>query len=241
MNWNCIVFGLRAAALVLALVGAGAVPTAAQRSRPGLREVRDLGTAGVNLVVAVPTGEFKRNVDVAGGVDLFGALNVGRPLSLRFEGSYLVYGSENRFVAQPYYPLSINTTYSIMTLGIGPQITLGEAPVRLYGFGTVGASYLSASSSYRFGGCACDVVGTGTDFDDWTTALQAGGGLLVSLRSRRAPIALDLGARYLTNGYAWYVTPGDVVSQPTGLVNVYPTRTRADLVMIHFGVLVSIR
>jgi len=209
----------------------------------GLRELRDVGSAGVNLVLAVPTGEFRQNVDIAGGLDVFGAFNLGRGdgLALRLDGSYLIYGSDNHFVTQPYYPVSINTTYSIATFGIGPQITLGQGPVRLYGFGTFGASYIWARSSYGVDGCGCDAFASGTDFDDWTAALQGGGGVLVNLRSRHVPIALDLGARYLSNGEAWYVSPGDVVPQPNGDVVIYPVRSRANLVMLHVGVSVGLQ
>jgi hypothetical protein len=218
-----------------------AVPAAAQRY--GLREVRDVGLGGINLVVAVPVGEFRRNIDVAGGVEVFGAINLGRgsPVALRLDGSYLLYGHDSRIVAQSYYPLAINTTYSIATFGVGPQLTIGTGPLRLYGFGTFGASYISARSSYRVDGCGCETLSSETDFDDWTAALQTGGGLLVTLRSGHTPIALDLGARYLHNGDAWYVTPGDVVPQPNGDVFIYPAHSRADLVMIHLGVSVGIR
>lgn len=240
-DMTSLVYRLRAAAVTCGMLVAGAAGAAAQRYRPGLREVRSPGTAGINLVVALPIGAFEQNVEAAGGIDLFGALNMGGGLALRLEGSYLVYGSDNRYVAQPYYPLAINTTYSIATVGFGPQLTLGTGPVRLYGFGLLGVSYLSATSSYRAGGCGCNVIQSGTDFDDWTRAAQGGGGLLVSVRSRHAPIAVDLGARYLANDYAWYVTPGDVVPQPDGTVTVYPTRSRADLVLFHLGVVVGIR
>jgi hypothetical protein len=231
---------MRAAAIWAGLLAA-AIPATAQRY--GLREVRDIGTGGINLVVAVPMGEFQRNVDVAGGVDVFGAINLGRgsPVALRLGGSYLLYGHDNRIVTQPYYPLAINTTYSIATFGLGPQLTIGTGPVRLYGFGTLGASYISARSSYRVDGCGCETFDSATDFDDWTAALQTGGGLLVTLSTRHIPVALDLGASYLHNGEAWYVSPGDVVPQSNGDVFIYPVHSRADLVLIHLGVSVGIR
>jgi len=232
--------GLRAAVLLAGLL-ATAIPATAQRS--GLREVRDVGTGGVNLVVAVPMGEFQRNVDVAGGVDVFGAINLGRgsPIALRVGGSYLLYGHDKHIVTQPYYPLAINTTYSIATFGVGPQLTVGTGPVKVYGFGTFGASYISARSSFRVDGCGCETFDAATDFDDWTSALQTGGGLLISLRTRHVPVALDLGASYLHNGEAWYVSPGDVVPRSNGDVFIYPVYSRADLVMIHLGVTVGIR
>ena len=231
--------GLLAAGLLIA----ASVPATLGAQRYGLREVRDVGNAGVNLVVAVPSGEFRRNVDIAGGVDVFGAFDLGRNsgLALRVDGSYLIYGSDNRIVTQPFYPVSISTTYSIATFGVGPQVTLGRGPVRVYGFGTFGASYIWVRSSYGVDGCGCDAFASATDFDDWTAALQGGGGLLVNLRSRHTPIALDLGARYLSNGNAWYVSPGDVVPQPNGDVVIYPVRSKANLVMFHLGVSLAIQ
>ncbi|HEY7686844.1 MAG TPA: hypothetical protein VH833_12130 [Gemmatimonadales bacterium] len=232
--------GMRAAAILACLL-ATAIPATAQRY--GLREVRDVGTGGVNLVVAVPMGEFRRHVDVAGGVDVFGAINLGRgsPVALRLGGSYLLYGHDKHIVTQPYYPLAINTTYSIATFGVGPQLTFGTGPLKVYGFGTFGASYISARSSFRVDGCGCDTFDSVTDFDDWTSALQTGGGLLISLSTRHVPVALDLGARYLHNGEAWFVSPGDVVPQSTGDVFINPVFSRADLVMLHVGVSVGIR
>jgi hypothetical protein len=225
--------------LVLLAVG----PTVLGAQRYGLREVRNVGSAGVNLVVAAPVGEFKRNVDIAGGLDVFGAFNLGgsEALALRVDGSYLIYGAENRFVPQGYFPVSINTTYSIATFGLGPQVTLGQGPLRLYGFGTFGASYLWVRSSYGVDGCGCDAFASGTDFDDWTAALQGGGGVLLDLHTRHVPVAIDLGARYLSNGNAWYVSPGDVVPQPNGDVLIYPVRSRANLVMFHAGVSIGLR
>lgn len=234
---------VRVGLVALAVMVAGVRPGVGQRYASGLREVRNVGSAGINLAVAVPVGEFKRNVNVAGGVDVFGALSLGRggAVAIRFDGSYLIYGDENHYIPQPFYPVAVNTTYSIATFGIGPQLTVGQGPVRLYGFGTFGASYISARSSYRVDGCGCDAFASQTDFDDWQGALQGGGGLLIALRTRRAPVSIDLGARYLYNGDAWYVSPGGVNPQPNGSVLVDVNRSPANLVVMHLGVSVGIR
>ncbi len=200
----------------------------------GLREVRgDAGAFGINLAVGAPQGDFARNVDVAGGLDAFGTVNLGagNPLGLRFEGAYLVYGSDHQF--------DLNTTYAIATLGVGPQITVGQGPMRLYGFGTVGFSYISAYSSFP-DGCGCYSYGSQTDFSDWTSSLQAGGGMLLTL-GRRTPVSLDIGARYLSSGFANYVAPGDVQPQPNGDVVVFTSRARPNLTIVHFGVSIGIR
>jgi len=217
---------------VFTLIAAAAAPAAGPRYASGLREVREMGSAGINIAIGVPTGDFAQNVDVAGGFDAFGTVNLGAgsPMALRFEGAYLVYGSDHQF--------DLNTTYSIATLGFGPQITLGEGPMRLYGFGTVGLSYISAYSSFR-DGCGCYSYSQ-TDFSDWTSALQAGGGVLLTL-GRRSSVSLDLGVRSLYSGYANYVAPGDVQPQSNGDVIVYTSRARPNLTMVHLGLSVALR
>ena len=215
-----------ALSLLALVVGAGS----ASAQYHGLREVRgDAGMFGVNLAIGAPQGDFAQNVDVAGGIDAFAA--VGNPVGLRLEGAYLVYGSDHQF--------DLNTTYAIATIGVGPQITVGEGPMRLYGFGTVGFSYISAYSSFP-DGCGCYSYGSQTDFSDWTSALQAGGGVLLTL-GRRTPVSLDIGARYLYSGFANYVAPGDVQPQPNGDVVVYTSRARPNLAIVHFGVSIGIR
>ena len=215
------------ALLLLALVvGAGS----ASAQYHGLREVRgDAGMFGVNLAIGAPQGDFAQNVDVAGGIDAFAA--VGNPVGLRLEGAYLVYGSDHQF--------DLNTTYAIATIGVGPQITVGQGPMRLYGFGTVGFSYISAYSSFP-DGCGCYSYGSQTDFSDWTSALQAGGGVILTLGSR-TPVSLDIGARYLYSGFANYVAPGDVQPQPNGDIVVFTSRARPNLLIAHFGVSIGIR
>jgi hypothetical protein len=222
----------RTVGLSLLVLLVGVAPASAQYH--GLREVRgDAGAFGINLAVGAPQGDFAQNVDVAGGIDAFGTVNLGagNPLGLRFEGAYLVYGSDHQF--------DLNTTYAIATLGVGPQITVGQGPMRLYGFGTVGFSYISAYSSFP-DGCGCYSYGSQTDFSDWTSSLQAGGGMLLTL-GRRTPVSLDIGARYLYSGFANYVAPGDVQPQPNGDVVVYTSRARPNLTIVHFGVSIGIR
>jgi hypothetical protein len=54
-------------------------------------------------------------------------------------------------------------------------------------------------------------------------------------------VSLDIGARYLSSGFANYVAPGDVQPQPNGDVVVYTSRARPNLTIVHFGVSIGIR
>ena len=112
----------------------------AQRS--ALRAVRNEGSAGLTFVVAQPLGEFRRNGDVAAGLTGFVVVGFDRMASLgmRIDGQYMVYDSD-------YRGYGISTTSSIGSLALGPQVTLGQGPIRPYGFATVGGSFFWSSVS----------------------------------------------------------------------------------------------
>src|SRR6266516_4184122 len=122
----------------------GTTPLVGQRS--ALREVRDRGSFGVNVVVAQPLGAFRRTGSVAPGLSGFAVVG-GPTLGLRIDGSWMVYDSR-------YQGYGVSSTSQIGSLAIGPQITLGQGPIRLYGFATAGGSLFWSNASYS-GGCGC--------------------------------------------------------------------------------------
>lgn len=136
--------------------------------------------------------------------------------------------------------LDLETDNVIGSLGVGPQITLGGGPVRVYGFGTIGVGYFATTSTLG-DGCGCEpFVGT-TNFEDFTLARELGSGLQVRLARRRAPVFLDLGVRYLRNGRTRYLRPQDIVENPDGSVSLRPVESEANLVLFQIGVSVGIR
>jgi hypothetical protein len=199
-----------------------AVPVAAQRY--GLRECATSAWA-VSTWCGGPGGEFRRNIDVAGGVSVRAINLVAAAPSPCASALLSPLWPDSRIVAS-YYPLA-STTYSIATFGVGHAPSARTAQTLWV---QVRRFYISARSSYRVDSCGCETLSSETDFDDWTAALQTGGGLLVTLRVATS-IALDLGARYLHNGDAWCITPG-TSCQPNGDVFIYPAHSQADLVMI---------
>jgi len=93
-----------------------------------------------------------------------------------------------------YFGYGVSSTSSIGTLALGPQVTLGQGPLRLYGFGTRGWLVVWTSASYS-GSCGCydpDVFFLDGHF---TTTTQLGGGMLITVSQRRSPVAIDLGVR----------------------------------------------
>jgi hypothetical protein len=228
--------GLAAGSLMLVAMVQGA---SAQRS--ALREVRDWGLAGASLAVAVPVGEFATHVGEGGGIDGFMTFNLDRfgMTALRIDGSLLAYGrsTEHGYIDGPYYyePVDLITTSWIVSLRAGPQITIGQGPIKMYGFGLAGFSVFTTSTQFSSYDCGCGSYDEVTEHDDLNLAWEAGGGLLVPLGHRQR-VMLDLGARYLRNGRAQYL-PARFVGSGTTV----PLESEANLVAIHFGVTFALR
>src|SRR5947207_1093697 len=65
-------------------------------------------------------------------------------------------------------------------------------------------------------------------------------GVLIPLRVRSAPVAIDLGAHYMYIGKARYLTPGDIHEQNDGTVNITAHHSQANMVMYRVGVRVGV-
>jgi hypothetical protein len=200
----------------------------------------ELGTAGGSLVLALPTGEFKRYVNVGGGVNGFLDIGLGRhsPAGIRIDGTFILYGNERRRVplsstVQLVY-VDVNTSNQIVNLGIGPRIAARSGAIRPWVGGEIGFSYFWTSSSVA-GSDNAGPFASSTNFKDFTLAWRAGGGLLVQVGHGRTPIYLDLAAHYLRNGRVSYLRPGSIdtsVSPPV----ITPIESETNLWLVQLGV-----
>ena len=234
--------GLEAAAAVLALF-ALATPVragegAGSGDHAGLR-------FGGGLTVAAPTGEFAKNVDVAGG--LSGHALYGRPhgaLALRLDGGWLIYGEQKLRRAVPGTDGRVledvaTTDNWIAHLSLGPQLMASSGRVRPYASAFAGASYFATSSELVLPRrtlvtpvpgtlvVSQDPFRTTTHYDDFTALFGGGAGVLVGLG--RGHTALDLGVRYVANNPVRYLAEGDPIDGT-------PRRSTGHLVEFHIGV-----
>lgn len=239
---------VRRFAILVQLGVVALVPAVAFAQHSSLRSGDDeAGAVGITFYGAAPwgggAGSFRPFTDFAPGAGLSAIVNLGSgsPLAIRLDAAGVIYGSGYQPVPQAGYPLSLQTTNGMGTLGIGPQLTIGGGPIRLYGFATFGASYISTWSSYQDGGCGCAAWGGGTTFSDWAAAYRAGGGLLLRMGGRRSSTMLDLGAGYLHNNAAWYVVPGSVATAPDGSLRLATAYTPLNFVTFHVGISVILR
>lgn len=210
--------------------------------RGGLREVRggsrgghrSWGSIGLAGVGGTPVGQFRNLVDHVKGGNANLNLNFNRrgTVALRIDGSYLLYGSENRPLplAGPGGLLvgTMNTRFYIASLRAGPEF-VGTGRLRPYIFGTAGISYFATETS---AGICC---GT-TNYHDAVASFAGGAGLRMDLtHSRRRPVSLDLGASWVRNGKVNYLREGDIVSNPDGSFTFNPVRSETNLFLLHGG------
>ncbi|HEU4439868.1 MAG TPA: hypothetical protein VFT36_11495 [Methylomirabilota bacterium] len=228
-----------------------AVPLAAQQG--GLREVREWGTSGAALVLAVPTGYMGQFIDVAGGLDGFLAVNLGpgSPLALRFEGAFLAhqlsYGGAVFVVGGgpytgPYGSVAVETNSAsyITSLRAGPQLTLGGDQMQLYGLVLGGVSYFATTYGTASYDCYCGYYGSWDHYTlsgDVTFGWEAGGGLRFRLGGHSRSW-LDVGGRYVRHDQARYLAAGPVVN---GARLWQPVVGPADMVVLRVGVSVGLR
>ncbi|PYQ49532.1 MAG: hypothetical protein DMF78_18025 [Acidobacteria bacterium] len=190
---------------------------------------------GGSVVVGAPRGALGEQASVAGGLAGHAVFPSASPvLSLRLEGSWLLYGTETVRVPLARTAGRINreitTDNWIAQLGIGPQLVLPLRAVRPYVHGFAGVSYLSTTSQLRDPDGF--VSATSTNYDDTAFAYGGGGGLLVPLRGRGT--SLDLGVRYVRTGSVRFLGEGDLVSADGG-VRAVPHRGHADMLEFRVG------
>jgi hypothetical protein len=202
--------------------------------RSALREVRHGGSAGLTFVVAQPLGDFERNGAVAVGLTGYGVFPLDRTgvIGLRLDGHYMVYDAD-------YRGYGVSTSSSIGTIAVGPQVTLGSGPLRLYGFATAGGSLFWTSVSFD-DYCGCYY---GDDFvldGHFTTVTQVGSGILLSVGRGRTPVAIDLGVRDVRHDLVTYVPAGGITDNGGGTYAVdrvqSPVRMRVFQIGVSFGI-----
>ena len=227
------------------VAGLAAAPVSGQFVTDELRPVTASG--GIQVIGAVSTGEFADYVDGGFGIgaNLVWPVQTGGAFAIRADLGWIVYGSEKKDLCFPgeigcRITLELSTTNSIFYLNAGPQLMLPEGFVRPYVNANAGLAYFATTSSVK-GDNNDEAFASDTNFDDFTFAWGAGGGLLVPLSRGRTPIAIDLGATYHANGSVEYLTEGDIIDNPDGSITITPTRSEANFVAIRLGVTIGFR
>jgi len=191
---------------------------------------------GGSLVVGAPRGALGEQARVAGGLAGHAVFPSGSSvLSLRLEGSWLLYGSETVRIpvarTAGRIERQVTTDNSIAQLGAGPQVTVPIGAARAYVHAFAGLAYLSTDS--RLVDPSGFATAYSTNYDDTAFSWGGGGGLLVPLHG--GGTALDLGLRYVRTGTVRFLAEGDLVEDGRGGVRATAHRGRADVLEVRVG------
>ncbi len=181
-------------------------------------------SAGLNLTLAIPSGEFKEKVDNL-GFGLSGNINFispkpKSPFGVGLNLGYIVYGSESRreplSTTIPDVFVNIDRTNSLLNFHLLFTIGVPTGRIRPYVEGLFGGSYIFTTTSVKSQGTG-DEFASSTNFDDWAWSYGAGGGFTVLLsgdpNTDQKTIYLDLKGRYLFGSEAEYLKQGSVEIQ----------------------------
>jgi hypothetical protein len=238
---------IRAAALIaLATLATLAAPTPAG-AQYGFEQGPRVPRAQLGGVafVAQPVGEFKSYVNngFGGGAHLLVRIDPQGFLALRVDGGYLVYGHETKRVSLPgagRVEFDVTTSNNILTYSVGPQLMVPTGPVRPYVNAFAGGAYFFTESSVGGSDNASDFAST-RNFGDNVPSYGYGGGVFVPFTVRDAFVGLDLGARFIRNGFTRYLREGGITDLPSGGYTVAPIESETNLVVYHAGVRVGLR
>jgi hypothetical protein len=220
------------------------LPWPARAQDDGTREALPApsGYLGLSLQVGQAKGQFADYVDYGGALGgyLLFRPNRNGPFGVRLDLMYLNYGSQShRYPLVPGIVVDVTTDNQIFQIALGPQLTIGQGALRVYGFGTVGGSFFSTTSGVEGTDQNNQQFASTTNHADATFSSELGGGVLIRV-SRGQPVLLDIGARYLRNGRVTYVTKERVTISGNQLI-VDPVNSEANLIVYHLGVSIGVR
>jgi hypothetical protein len=131
--------------------------------------------------------------------------------------------------------VDITTENLITSLGAGPQLTLGNGPIRPYVYGLVGFSYFATVSRASGSADVYDFART-TNFDDVTFSATAGAGFMIQVSRGRTPVWIDVSGFAVQNGRTRYLREGSIFEQSDGSLLITPIESETNMLAFRIGV-----
>jgi hypothetical protein len=210
-------------------------------------------SAGIAFNFGQPLGDFAQNVRNGFGVDGMGSLGVDSRgiFSLRAQLGWLQYSRKTETFFVPtgvgLVELESETKSGVLTFGVGPQLMAPTGNVRPYVAGTIGLSRFSTTTAINVPASQSN-SGSTEQLDQQTISSDnllsitgsVGVAFTLSIFGNSGVLA-DLGARYVHNGLARYVSSDGVQYNGNGEPTITPTTSEANFIVYRLGVVIPIR
>jgi hypothetical protein len=212
-------------------------------------------SAGLNVSVGIPTGEFKDQVDraaIGGNLEIFFfSPREHYPFTFGIDLGYYNYGyqsDEGQFYDGPYfYDADVSRTNNIARLNAIFRVQPYEySSIMPYFDMFIGPSYLYTKTSItdRFDGSE---LANNVDNSSWIWNYGIGGGLLIQLTGKNANAAsmldnlyLDLKVRYNMSTLGEYMTENSIKVDPSnGDLYFTPAKTKVEFISVSAGLHVT--
>ena len=204
---------------------------------------------GIDFLVGVPQGEFKRNVNKT-GFGITGSVGWAPELSpflIGIEIGYLNYGSETRSepfsTTIPDVMVDVNTTNNFVMGHVITRVQPNVGDFRPYLQGMVGLNYLFTRTTIENRDTPGEEVASDVNQSDATFSYGGGGGIMVNVYTAEEDEAIQnvmihLGARYVKGGNATYMKEGSIRRE--GVNVIYDTlESTTDLLTFLVGASIS--
>lgn len=208
-------------------------------------------SVGLNLKLAIPSGEFKEHLDVpglGGAVDFtFWSPSKELPFTFGVDLNYLIYGYNSSVepISSVYSNISVDVSRSnnILKLHSLFRIDPFKGDIKPYGELLFGGSYIWTETKVNT--WSGDEVGSEVDFYDFAWSYGGGGGLLYKLLDESestekipANIFLDIKVRYLKGTEAEYLKSESIKVTSSG-IEYEVSKSKTDLLSFHLGVIIQ--
>lgn len=203
------------------------------------------GQAAAHLMLALPQGEFRQNVDnigFGGSGELVWTPGPIPIFGIGIDASYMVYGNETRRApfseTIPDVTVDVTRTNNLASAHILFKIQSPIGSIRPYADLLFGGSYLFTQTSINSTYGDKEVV-SDLNFSDWAWSYGFGAGILIKVSEAAGQkIYIDLKGRYLFGTNAEYLKEGSVqIDQNTGKVTYWVSESKTDRITIDLGVM----
>lgn len=203
---------------------------------------------GLDLMLGLPQGEFKENIDgVGGGFSGQFLWNPSQrmPFSVGLNLGFLIYGSESRrepfSTTIPDVTVQVDRTNNLLNFHVLFRIIPQKGDVRPYLEGLFGGAYLFTETKIE-NTSKGEEIASSVNFSDYAWSYGGGAGLMFyvseakdDVSGRAMPIFVDLKARYLFGSRADYLKEGSIRNLGGGKVAYDVVRSTTDVLSIHLG------